>query len=244
MFRLFRAIGTLLSGAVSWLTGSMGAAAPEAAYSGVIQEMKEKRETLVQATSKLIRLRDKKQQDLDGIKADLAKVEDEIAGATALKNETLLVMLIQKQESLVVAKAELEKDLGEMVADADQLKRDMLAFDGEIRKVMSEKERNIAKLRSAQARRQVEELRSEFSIDGTMQMLDGVREAIGQQVAEVNIKRELRGASLDDQLAKAREVGATANAQTKARALIAAHEARQGTAAAATPSPDGSGKTV
>lgn len=244
MFRLFRALGTLIKGAFSYLIGATGAAAPEATYAGVLQEMREKREVLVLATSKLIAQRDAKQQELDGIKAEQAKIEDEIAGAVSLKNETLLVILIQKQESLVAARAELEKDLGEMIADADQLKRDMLSFDGEIRKVATEKTRNIAKLRSAQARRQVEELRNEFSIDGTMQMLEGVRAEIGQQVAEVNIKRELRGASLDDQLAKAREAGAAANATSKARALIAAHEARQGTAAAASPSPDGGGKTV
>lgn len=245
---VFGAIANLWRGFLSLWVRDMAVANPEAAYAGVVADLKDKREKLLQAASAVVGQRDRTQGEFDTVSADLAKTERELAGAVSRNLREAGALLLQKKNRLTVRKAELEATLERLNKDSDRVKRDLRTFSAEILKVKEEAVTQVARLRSAQATNQINTMLDGLSVNSASQMLEGIRESIGAEVAKSNLQRELRDGDINDQLAQAREAGETAAASSEFDALRQSFEASQGTASvttgASSDTGSGSGKSV
>ncbi|MFA4845697.1 MAG: PspA/IM30 family protein [Patescibacteria group bacterium] len=231
---VFGAFANLWRGFWSLWVRDLAVANPEAAYAGVVADLKTKREKLLQAASAVIGQRDRTQGEFDTVSADLAKTERELAGAVTRNLKEAGALLLQKKNRLAARKAELEATLLHLNKDADRVKRDLRTFSAEILKVKEEAVTNVARLRSAQATSHINAMLDGLSVNSASQMLDSIRESIGTEVAKSNLQRELRDGDINDQLAQAREVGETAAAEDEFSKLRQQFEASQGTASVST----------
>lgn len=231
---VFGAIANLWRGFWSLFIRDMAVANPEAAYAGVVADLKDKKAKLLQAASAVTGQRDRTQGELDSVSTELTKTERELAGAVSRNLREAGALLLQKKNRLTTRKAELETTLERLNKDADRVKRDLRTFNAEILKVKEEAVTQVARLRSAQATNQINTMLDGLSVNSASQMLEGIRESIGTEVAKSNLQRELRDGDIDDQLAQAHEAGETAAAQDEFAALRAQFEASQGTASVTT----------
>lgn len=227
---IFGAFANLWRGFWSLWVRDLAVANPEAAYAGVVADLKEKREKLLKAASSVIGQRDRTQGEFDSVSAELAKTERELKGAVAKNLRDAGALLLKKKTQLETRKTELQAMLGRLNEDSERVKRDVRSFEKEIRGVQEEARRNIARLRSAQAMNKLNAMLDGLSVDSASQMLEGIRESINTEVARVNLSREIGEGNLDDQLAQAREAGEKAEAEDAFAVLRQQFEASQGTA--------------
>lgn len=241
--RLFQALANLWRGFVSLFIEDIAKANPEAAYAGVIQDMTGRRQKLLDAASKVVALRNQKQGEFDRVSRELAQVERDLKGAITRNLRDAGKLLVRKKDQLVRQKTQLEAELVKANGMSEDVKRDLKKFDGEIRALRDEARVNVARLRSAQAMNRVQDMISGLSVDGSMQMLEGLRGSIEAEIAKVDVQREIASTNLDEQLDVAREAGEAAAGEAEFDALRAQFEAQQGTATVATPAGAGDDAT-
>ena len=102
-----------------------------------------------------------------------------------------------------------------MAAQAEESKRSLLSFQGEIEKLKREKDEMLAKKANAEARITIQETLDGLSTEADIRALESVRENIEKLQAEADIGAEIEGESLDDKLARIREKATDANAQAE-----------------------------
>jgi phage shock protein A len=115
--------------------------------------------------------------------------------------------------------------------DAESAKSSLLSVQSEIKKLKAERDTQLAKLQSAQARIKIQEQLDGLSVDAEVVALDKVREHIKTTIAEANLGKELADTSLDSRLSALRgQVGDVQAKQQLAelKAKRAAQQASQG----------------
>src|SRR5262249_7989695 len=188
---------------------------PEIAYENAINSMIEKYTNLKKATAAIIRRR----EEIDARLSDKTKEQTPINGDlnTALETnqQDLGMVLIQKQKALTEEVEGLKGDMQQAVSDADSAKASLTQVQGEIKKLKAEKDANLAKMASAEARLRIQEQLEGLSLDNEVKALDGVREHIKNTIAQANLNKELGETDLDALLKQLRSQAGDVTAKSE-----------------------------
>ena len=111
----------------------------------------------------------------------------------------------------------LKEELTQLTTEAEDAKKNLIAFKDEIEKLKVEKVRMMARLRNAQARVRIQQALESLSYDEDVRSLEEVRESIQQTLAQAGVNRELHSAEVDEKLAEIRRRNAEAKARGRAR---------------------------
>jgi len=212
-----------------WVKG-VEANNPEAVYEAAIEERIVRHAELKKAVSGIVYLRNKTQTELEDRQKELGEVQVQIPVAVEEGEDEAALVLIEKKDELTGQIAELKVELERVAGQADESKRALITFQGEIEKLKREKDEMLAKKASAEARITIQETLDGLSTEADIRALEGVREHIEKLQAEADIGAEIEGESLDDKLARIREKAADANAQSQLDEMkkqIAARKALQ-----------------
>ncbi len=157
----------------------------------------------------------------------MADVEAQLNAAVETNQDDLAVVLIQKKNELLRDLADLRGELDLAQKDADAAKSSLINVQSEIRKLKAERDSQLAKLQSADARIKIQEQLDGLSVDAEVKALDNVREHIKTRIAEANLGRELSESSLDSRLAALKTQAGEVQARQQLAELKAKRAAQQ-----------------
>ncbi len=212
----FKRFFSLVGGKMSRWLKSREARDPEAVYEAAIAERVRRYQQLKTAAAGVIYMRNKLERELKAKSAELGEVAEQAAQAADMNEDGIALVLIRRKHELDAECARLRDELAELTREAEDAKKNLLGFKGEIEKLKVEKVRMVARLRNAQARVRIQRALEELSYDEDVRALEEVRESIQQTLSQAGVSRELQGAELADKLEEIRR----ANAESKARAEL------------------------
>ena len=93
-------------------------------------------------------------------------------------------------------------ELNQAVKDAESVKESLRSVKAEIENLKRERDTTVAKIKSAEARKQIQEQLDGLTVDDELKALDNVREYRDRIEAEVQIGNELEEGSLEGSLRK------------------------------------------
>jgi phage shock protein A len=228
---IFARLGNLWKGFLSLWISDVEKEHPEIAYANAINGMVEKYTRLRNATAAIIKRRDDIDIRYKQAQRDLAQTDAELNTAVETGQDDLAVVLIQKKNGLTADIEDLKAEFETANKDAESAKQSLLTVQSEIKKLKAERDTQLAKLQSAQARIKIQEQLDGLSVDAEVVALDNVREHIKTTIAEANLGKELADTSLDSRLSALRnQVGDVQAKQQLAelKAKRAAQQAAQG----------------
>lgn len=188
---------------------------PEVVYESALNARIRKHGQLKSAAANIVYLRNKLEKELTSKRAELEQVQQQIPVALDEEEDEVALVLIQSKDDLTADIASLTAELEKTASEADEAKRALVSFQGEIEKLRKEKERMIAVKETAEARIKIQETLSGLSVDADIRALDNVRESIGKLQAEADMGSELAGASLDGRLREIRAKTSTVAARNQ-----------------------------
>ena len=200
---------------------------PEIAYENAINAMVEKYSGLKRATAGLIRRREEIEQRFSELTRELAQVTADLDTAVATSQDDLALVLIQKKQQLEQEVGAVKAELDLAMKEADSAKSSILQVQGEIKKLKSEKDQMMARLRSAEAKLRIQQQLEGLSVEADVKALENVREHIRNTVAEANLNKELAGSDLDARLQQLRAQTGEVGARSELERLKAARAAAQ-----------------
>ncbi len=177
---------------------------PEIAYENSIRSLAEKYNQLKRVTAAIINQRTETEARLKTKSKELAQIEADLQTAVETEQDDIALVLIQKKNVLEAEVADLRAEFEQAAAEAEDAKTQLLAIQAEINKLKTEKDQMLAKMKSAEARIQVQEQLNGFSIDNEVKALENVRDHVKNLAAQANLGKELQEASLDSKLARLR----------------------------------------
>lgn len=192
---------------------------PEAVYEAAISERLNRYDSLKRAAAGVLYMRNKLARELKDKSRELEEIIAQTGQAVDMGEDQCALILIQRKEALDQDLVRLRQELGELTLEAEEAKKNLLGFNGEIEKLKIEKVRMMARLRNAQARLRIQRALDQLSSDEDVRALEEVREYIQRTLAAAGVERELQGASLDDKLDKIRAAQSRARAQTELEEL-------------------------
>jgi phage shock protein A len=201
---------------------------PEIAYENAINSMIAKYTALKKATAAIIRRREELDTRLKEKNTELAQVTADLNTAVETNQQDLGMVLIQKQTALTSEVEGLKTDLAQAQSDADEAKASLVQVQADIKKLKSEKDQQLARLASAEARNRIQEQLDGLSVDNEVKALDGVREHIKNQIASANLNKELGETDIDSKLKKLRSQTGDVTAKSEWEKLKAAQAAKAG----------------
>jgi phage shock protein A len=188
---------------------------PEAVYEAAIGDRLRRYHQLKTAAAGVIYMRNKLERELRAKTAELAEVEEQAGQAADMNEDQCALILLQRKHELEADCARLREELAELTREAEDAKKNLVAFKGEIEKLRIEKVRMLARLRNAQARVRIQEALETISYDDDVRALEEVRESIQRILAQAGVNREINGADLDAQMEEIRRRNAEARAQAE-----------------------------
>ena len=218
MSRIFN----LWKGFLSLFVGRLEEKHPEIAYENAINGMTEKYTKLKSAAAGLIKHRAKLEASIEKNRAELAQLQLDVETAVATGDDEVAVVLLEKQEEVEGKLHADEADLARAAKDAESAKESLRQIKVEIDKLKREKDRVIAQIQDATARKQIQEQLDGLSVDDEVKALDNVRQYAEKVRAEVQIGDELKEDSIDEKLKAIRAKSGSTKAQQRLAALKAA----------------------
>ncbi|HYB90236.1 MAG TPA: PspA/IM30 family protein [Candidatus Binataceae bacterium] len=209
--RLFSLIGGKLS---RWLK-AREAHDPEAVYEAAISERVRRYHQLKNAAAGVIYMRNKLERELKAKDAEMKEVAEEAAQAADMNEDQCALILIGRNHALEADCARLREELADLTREAEDAKKNLIAFKGEIEKLKVEKVTMIARLKNAQARVRIQHALEQLSYDEDVRALEEVRESIQRMLAQAGVNNELRDSELGDKLDQIRRTSADAKAQAE-----------------------------
>lgn len=232
--RLLSAFANLWRGFVSIFIGDLAMANPRATYEGIIQKRKTRLRELTDLAGSMLARRNKLRTELAACEEAFKRNTRELQAAIATKNKAVGPLLTQQKTQLEARRERLQADLTKAEADAQRVKLDLERAQRDVIALKQEMTENIAKLRSAQLRRELQDLRDGLSTEGDSQSLEALREGIDRQVGAADLRDELADTDVEHQLEAVRGVADKVAGEADFDALLAEHERRQGVAATVT----------
>ena len=220
----------LWKGFLSIFVGNMEAKHPEIAYENAINGMTEKYAKLKSAAAGLIKHRAKLEASIDKAQAELESINFDIETAMDQGDDEVAMVLLERQGELESTLSNDQAELARAAKDADAAKDSLRAIKVEIDKLKREKDRTVAQIKDAEARKQIQEQLDGLSVDDDIKALDNVREYADKVRAEVQIGDELNEDGIDAKLKAIR----AKSGNSKAKARLAAMKAKRAAAAQAT----------
>ena len=207
----------LLGGKFSRWIKAREARDPEAVYESAISDRVQRYHQLKTAAAGVIYMRNKLERELREKLAEMKEVDEEAGQAADLNEDQCALILIQRKHILDGDCTRLREELGELTTEAEDAKKNLISFKGEIEKLKVEKVRMIARMRNAQARVRIQRALEEISYDDDVRALEEVRESIQRMLAQAGVNHEIAGSELGDKLEAIR----VRNAEAKAQAELA-----------------------
>jgi phage shock protein A len=200
---------------------------PEIAYENAINSMVEKYTQLRRTTAAILRRRDEVAERLSTLTKELNQVNSDLNVAVETNQDDLSVVLIQKKNQLEADIADAKAEAETASNDAESAKSSLLSVQTEIKKLKAEKDTQLAKMESAQARLRIQEQVDGLSVDAEVKALDNVRTHIKNTIAEANISGEMKANDLDSRLASLRQKSGDVTAKQQLAELKAAAAAKK-----------------
>ncbi|MCB1152693.1 MAG: PspA/IM30 family protein [Deltaproteobacteria bacterium] len=215
----FERLGNLWSGFISLWVSDVEKKHPEIAYENAITALIEKYAKLKEATAAIIRRREDTEERLKREQAELAQVAADLETAVDTGQDDLALVLIEKKNAQELEIASLTTELETAEHDAQDAKTSLMSVKDEIGKLKVEKDRMLAKMKSAEARLRIQEQVEGLSVDAEVKALDNVREHIKNTIAEANLGAEMQDADLDNRLQALRQQTGNASARAQLEAM-------------------------
>jgi phage shock protein A len=223
----FTRIANLWKGFVSLWISDIEKEHPEIAYENAINSMIEKYSKLKKATAAIIRRREDVGERLAVQNKELLQVTADLNTAIETNQDDLAMVLIQKKNQLEKDVTDLKADLEQAQKDADSAKSSLVQVQNEIKKLKAEKDVQLAKMASAQARVKIQEQLDGLSVDAEVKALDNVREHIKNTIAQANLGAELKSSDLDERLKTLRSQSGDVTAKQQLAEMKAAAAAKK-----------------
>jgi len=198
--RIFSLIGGKLS---RWLK-AREARDPEAVYEAAISERLRRYNQLKTAAAGVIYMRNKLARELKQKSVELTEVAEQAAQAADMNEDECALILLRRKHELGQDCARFKDDLSELTTEADEAKKNLIAFKGEIEKLKVEKVRMLARLKNAQARVRIQHALEEVSYEEDLRALEEVRESIQRTLAQAGVNRELHESEAGEKLEEIR----------------------------------------
>jgi phage shock protein A len=231
---MFKRFLNLISGKCRRWLRMREARDPESVYEAAISGRIRRYQQLKSAAAGIIYLRSKLESELKQKTAEMREVEEQIGQAADLDEDRCALLLIQRKQTLASDCQRLGEELNQLTREAEEAKKNLMGFKGEIDQLKAEKVRMLARLKNAQARVRIQHALEQLSSEDDVRALEDVRESIERTLAEAGVNRELAGSELDEKLEQIRR----RNAETKAQAELAEIKRRRRMPALPLPAPD------
>lgn len=219
---LFSRLTNLWKGFVSLWIADVEKNHPEIAYENAINGMAVKYGKLKSATAAIIRRRQEIEDRVAKERKLLAQLTADLNAALDSKQDDLALVLLQKKSAVEAELAGLQSEMVQAKADADDAKSSLTAVMAEIKNLKAEKDRMLAKVKSADARIHIQNQLDGLSVEAEVKALDNVREHIKNRLAEADLGKEMRESDLDQRLAVLRQQSGISTAKSQLDALKAA----------------------
>lgn len=206
---------SLLGGKLSRWLKAREARDPEAVYEAAISERLRRYRQLKEAAAGVIYMRNKLERELKEKSATTVEVAEQAEQAVDINEDQCALILIQRKQNLEVECQRLREELAELTREAEEAKRNLLAFKGEIEKLKTEKARMLARLKNAEARARVQHALEGLSYEEDVRALEEVREYIQRTLAGGAVAHELYGEELEGKLERIRARQAAARAEAE-----------------------------
>lgn len=204
---LLRRIANLFTGFISLFVGGVERKNPAIAYENAINALTKKYVALKQATAAVIARRDSLERKLASGREQLRLTEGDLETALSQNNDEVSVALLQRKEFLAGEIVEMEAEWQEATKDSDEAKSSLNALKSEVTRLKDERDRVIAKLKSAEARIAVQNQIEGLAVDAELKALEGVRENVTHRIAESKLNKELKESDIETKIATIREIG-------------------------------------
>jgi phage shock protein A len=214
---MFKRFFNLLGGKCRKWLRAREARDPESVYEAAISGRIRRYQQLKTAAAGVIYLRSKLENELKQKAAEMREVDEQIGQAADIDEDQCALLLIQRKHTLAADCQRLREELNTLTNEADEAKKNLMGFKGEIDQLKAEKVRMLARLKNAQARVRIQQALEQLSSEDDVRALEEVRESIQRTLAEAGVNRELAGSELDEKLEQIRR----RNAETKAQAELA-----------------------
>jgi len=215
----FSRIINLWRGMFSGWVGRQEERNPEAVYESAINERLQQYEELKKAVSGVVYLRNKLAAELEEKSKELNSLQDQIMVAVDKGEDEAALVLIQKRDELNHEIERLQKEADQNSQEAEDAKKSLQEFQGEIARLRREKERAMARMATLEARKRVQDQLDQLSPEADMRALESVRERISRLSAQLDSARELKDKDLDEKLKEIREESSVASARAQLEEL-------------------------
>jgi phage shock protein A len=205
----------LLGGKFSRWIKTREARDPEAVYENAISDRVKRYHQLKSAAAGVIYMRNKLERELREKLAEMKEVDEEAGQAADMNEDQCALILIQRKHVLEGDCTRLREELAQLTSEAEDAKKNLISFKGEIEKLRIEKVRMIARLKNAQARVRIQHALEEISADEDVRALEEVRESIQRTLAQAGVNHEIAGSELADKLESIRRRNVEAKAQAE-----------------------------
>jgi phage shock protein A len=206
--RLFSLIGGKLS---RWLK-TREARDPEAVYEAAISDRLRRYQQLKSAAAGVIYMRNKLERELRAKSVEMKEVDEEAGQAADMNEDQCALILLARKHALEADCGRLREELADLTREAEDAKKNLVSFKGEIEKLKAEKATMIARLKNAQARVRIQHALESLSYDDDVRALEEVRESIARMLAQAGVSREVTDNELAEKLDEIRRHTADAKA--------------------------------
>ncbi len=160
---------------------------PEAVYESAIADRVRRYQQLKAAAAGVIYMRSKLERDLKRKTTELVEVAEQAVQAADMNEDQCALILLRRKHELEAETDRLKEELTQLTTEAEDAKKNLIAFKDEIEKLKVEKVRMMARLRNAQARVRIQQALESLSYDEDVRSLEEVRESIQQMLAQAGV---------------------------------------------------------
>jgi phage shock protein A len=215
----FQRLWNLIAGMFGAGVSAAEAGNPEAVYEAAINERITRHAELKKAVGGIVFLRNKTSTELEQKEKELREINQQIPVAVQANEDEVAMVLLQRKAELEGAILGLKTELEKISAQAEDSKKSLLSFQGEIEKLKRERDEMLARKATAEARLKIQSSLDGLSTDADIRALDNVREHIGKLQAQADVGQEIQGGGLDAKLARVREQAGTVAARAQLEEL-------------------------
>jgi phage shock protein A len=194
----------LITGWFNQYIYQLEAESPEIAYDNAINQVVTSYKLLKQKAAAVVRRAEELKTETTETQNNLNKVNELLDSAAHLSEDQVdfeaAGEMVKTQEQLKEKLTGLLEDLAVAQTDVKEVTSALLEVESEKKKLMAEKDANIGRFRSAQARLAVMERQDGTSIDAINQSLAGVRSNIKNTIAEANLTKQLQANTLENKV--------------------------------------------
>jgi len=211
MGRFLNAIKGLFN---KWVRG-IETANPEIVFNQAIDGHYAKRDELIRATAPVLREAKRNTALLESKRVDLIELNATIDQALHEGEDDVAADLMKNQQVLEDQIVDLENSLEASGEQIMEMKKSIRAFEGEAERLKQRKVHAIAQLQNAAAQKRAIKAYEGLSMDTDLKALEELETKIGEQVAEVAMRKELVTDGLDHKVKEIRERAKDKEAQAR-----------------------------